>query len=101
MLCLGSRVVSIDYYADEDVRSNSVDVKSRLLIITFLPMQSSDKEHFNIFNNNNNNIYIYIYIYIYIERERERDYNSIIVTVPLGGFVADQIWYNLESVQYL
>ena len=23
------------------------------------------------------------------------------VTISLGGFVADQMWYNLESAQYL
>ena len=39
--------------------------------------------------------YIYIYIYIYIYN------NSVFVTISLGGFVVDQMQYNLESAQYL
>ena len=37
---------------------------------------------------------IYIYIYIYIEQ-------YMVVTISLGGLVADQMWYNLKSAQYL
>ena len=37
--------------------------------------------------------YIYIYIYIYIY--------CMVLTISLGGFVADQTRYNLESAQYL
>ena len=36
-----------------------------------------------------------IYMYIYILQQR------IVVTISLGGFVADQMRYNLESAQYL
>ena len=35
------------------------------------------------------------YMYIYILQQ------CMVVTILLGGFVADQMWYNLESAQYL
>ena len=38
------------------------------------------------------NIYIYIYIYIV---------TVLVVTNSLCGFVVNQVWYNLESAQYL
>ena len=37
-------------------------------------------------------IMIYLYIYVYIE---------FFVTNWLCGFLAKQVWYNLESAQYL
>ena len=39
-------------------------------------------------------LYIYIYIYIYI-------ITVLVVTISLGGFVADQMRYNLESARYM
>ena len=44
-------------------------------------------------NNTHTHTHVYIYIYIY--------YNTLVVTISLGGFVADQMQYNLESAQYL
>ena len=39
-------------------------------------------------------LYIYIYIYIYIK-------TVLVVTKLLGGFVSNQVQYNMESAQYL
>ena len=39
-------------------------------------------------------LYIYIYIYIY-------GITVLLLTNSLRGFVIDQIWYNLESTQYI
>ena len=39
-------------------------------------------------------MYIYVYIYIHMQ-------NCMVVTISLGGFVADQMRYNLGSAQYL
>ena len=41
-------------------------------------------------------IYIYIYLYIYIYT-----LTVLVITISLHGFEADQMWYNLESAQYL
>ena len=41
-----------------------------------------------------------VYIYIYRERERERLLQYRVVTISLGGFVADEMQYNSESVHY-
>ena len=40
------------------------------------------------------NIYIYIYLFIYIV-------TVLVVTISLCEFVANQMWHNLESGQYL
>ena len=34
-------------------------------------------------------------VYIYILQQ------CLVITISLGGFVADQMWYNLKSAQYL
>ena len=40
-------------------------------------------------------VFVYIYIYIYILQK------YMVVTISLGGFVSDQMRYNLEGAQYL
>ena len=57
----------------------------------FLEQKSIQILYYTTHTHTQTHTYIYIYIY----------YKVLVITISLHGFVADQMPYNLESVQHL